>query len=303
MFENSSKIQNKPKQNITNNSHNISKIKPSNDKSIESGLKNECNQNNPNNIQNIHKDEKADGQCKFKDLIKKFDKTNNSQNIPNKKNEPNKPFILKTKKIFDQNYSDNTHNIPKSDKIIGNYPLEKTNSDKIQLYDYPIKESSFDKDLGLNAKKILFLGNAQEDFINTIINMFRNIEYKDEFRHKIKSLRESYDISSFNKTENIRIIRIPFGKEINENFIKKIISKLSQVHLVCYTFDKSVVELNLKQKKEIEFYKYLINFLNLRDKLIFLCDSKEELKNEEINEFINRFNLGKMKLYMKKIII
>ena len=121
--------------------------------------------------------------------------------------------------------------------------------------------------------------------------MFRNIEFKDEFRHKIKSLRESYDISSFNKTENIRIIRIPFGKEINENFIKKIISKLSQVHLVCYTFDKNVVELNLKQKKEIEFYKYLINFLNLRDKLIFLCDSKEELKNEEINKFINRFNI------------
>ena len=56
MFENSSKIQNKLKQNITTYSHNISKIKPSIGKSIESGLKNEHNQNNPNNIQNIHKE-------------------------------------------------------------------------------------------------------------------------------------------------------------------------------------------------------------------------------------------------------
>ena len=64
-----------------------------------------------------------------------------------------------------------------------------------------------------------------------------------------------------------------------------------KINLVCYTFNKNISDINPQQEKEIEFYKYLLSFLDLRDKLIFLCDSNEELKNEEINKFINKFNI------------
>ena len=64
-----------------------------------------------------------------------------------------------------------------------------------------------------------------------------------------------------------------------------------KIHLVCYTFDKNIKEINQEQKKEIEFYKYLINFLDLRDKLVFLCDSKEELNNDEIKNLLSKFNI------------
>ena len=64
-----------------------------------------------------------------------------------------------------------------------------------------------------------------------------------------------------------------------------------KIHLVCYTFDKNIKEINPEQKKEIEFYKYLINFLDLRDKLVFLCDSKEELNNDEIKNLLSKFDI------------
>ena len=121
---------------------------------------------------------------------------------------------------------------------------------------------------------------------------------KDEFRHKIdinniKAIKSSYDISSFDNSDYIRITSIPFCEVKNENYMKKIIMEISKmkVHLVFYTFDKNISNIDLEQEKEIEFYKYLIHFLELRDKLIFLCDSKEDLNNEEINQFINKFNI------------
>ena len=67
----------------------------------------------------------------------------------------------------------------------------------------------------------------------------------------------------------------------------------------CYTFDENIDNLNSEQQKEIEFYKNLIHFLNLSDKLIFLCDSKNELKDERINELINKFSTEEKKIEKK----
>ena len=194
---------------------------------------------------------------------------------------------------FDNNKN---QNIPKieNNKIIGNYLLKE--KENMKIYKYPKKESSFNISIATKAKKILFLGNAQESFINTFINIYRCIEFKDEFRHKIdfnKTIKNNYDISSFDNTDYIRITSIPFGEEINENYIKKIISDISKmkIHLVCYTFNKNISDINPQQEKEIEFFKYLLSFLDIRDKLIFLCDSNVELTNEEINKFINKFNI------------
>ena len=168
---------------------------------------------------------------------------------------------------------------------------------KMKIYKYPNK--TFPQTDSNIAKVLLFLGNAQECFINTLINIYRNIEFKDEFRYKIdlKDINKYCDIRAFDrkKNDNIRIISIPFCKEKNENYIQVLLDIFkmprSRFNLICYTFDENINDLSSDQLNEIEFYKYLINYLDLRDKLIFLCSSKEELKNEEIQKFINRFNV------------
>ena len=180
----------------------------------------------------------------------------------------------------------------KKSKIVGNVCLEEKG--KIKIYKYPKEKNN---SLLGGPRIILFLGDAQESFINTFINFYRCIEFKDEFRHKIiidlNDNNSNYLISSYEKESNkIKIISIPFCKEKDKSYIKLLpeISKMT-ISRVFYTFHKDVNNLTLEQKREIEYYKYLLHFLGLRDKLIFLCDSKEELKSEELNEFLKRFNI------------
>ena len=176
-------------------------------------------------------------------------------------------------------------------KIFGGEVLEEKQNMKI--YQYPDKK--FSSTLLQNAKVLLFLGNAQDCFINSFINIYRSIEFKDEFRYKIILTNKKiyYDIYSLDsKNKNIRIISIPFCKERNEEYINDLL-KIPRINLVCYTFDENINNLNEDNLKEIEFYKYLINYLDLNDKLIFLCSSKDELKAEEKKKFINRFNVEK----------
>ena len=86
----------------------------------------------------------------------------------------------------------------------------------------------------MKSKKILFLGNAQESFINTFINIYRSIEFKEEFRHKIdfnKNIKNNYDISFYDNTEHIRITSIPFDEEIKENYINNIILEIFKINI------------------------------------------------------------------------
>jgi len=163
--------------------------------------------------------------------------------------------------------------LPKTKIIYKSEVLEETQNMKI--YKYPNKP--FSSNVANNSKILLFLGNAQECFINTFINIYRDIEYKDDFRYKINlnDINMNCDIKSFNTgNKDIRIICIPFCKEKNENFLKLIL-KIDYINLVFYTFDENINDLNKDQLKEIEFYKYLLNYLDLKDKLIFLCSSKD----------------------------
>jgi len=209
------------------------------------------------------------------------------------KNSPKKD-IKKPNKVEKNNIEDsklnNTKNFPKNEKnkLVGNEHRDTIGDMKI--YEYKKEFSSTERQ---NAKRILFLGNAQKSFINTFINIFRGIEFKENFRHKIYEQRSNYDISSFINSDKIRIISIPFCNEKNEKYVKEFLLEISKmkIYLVCYTFDKNINGLTLEQKKEIEFYKYLIHYLGLKEKLIFLCDSKEELKNEEIKKFLDKFNI------------
>ena len=63
--------------------------------------------------------------------------------------------------------------IPKSET------LEKINN--MIIYKYPNKP--FAQNVANNSKILLFLGNAQECFINSFINIYRGIEFKDDFRY------------------------------------------------------------------------------------------------------------------------
>ena len=88
---------------------------------------------------------------------------------------------------------------------------KKDNPDKIIGKIGNLELHAFQKDNVINPKNILFLGNAQECFINTFINIYRSIEMKDEFRHKIdikniKAIKTSYDISSFDDSDYIRVL-------------------------------------------------------------------------------------------------
>ena len=205
----------------------------------------------------------------IQDRLKLFDKNSQRRNTVTTTNFMN-PLSQKFKIIRDSQILEETQNM--------------------KIYKYPNKP--FPINIANNSKILLFLGNTQESFINSFINIYREIEFKDEFRYKIDNINMNCDIYSFDNKNNIRIIRIPFCKEKNENYIKDLL-KIMSINLVCYTFDENINDLNEDQLKEIEFYKYLINYLDLNDKLIFLCSSKNELKSEEMQKFINRFNAEK----------
>ena len=61
--------------------------------------------------------------------------------------------------------NENNQNIQKFEKakIIGDDLFEK--KENMKIYKYPKKESSFKTGIAMKAKKTLFLGNAQESFI------------------------------------------------------------------------------------------------------------------------------------------
>ena len=131
----------------------------------------------------------------------------------------------------------NLKNIKKS-KIVGNDYLDKKGN--IKLYKYPYQNKITSPKGG--AKRILFLGDAQECFIDTFINSFRNIEFKDEFRHKIKiDLNDTvfnFVISLFeNENQKIQIISVPICKEKNKSYIE-LLSEISNltIYRVIYSF-------------------------------------------------------------------
>ena len=86
-------------------------------------------------------------------------------------------------------------------KILENSEILSEEECNMIIYKYP--NIPFSKNENNNSKIILFLGNAQECFINTFINIYRNISFKDKFRYKFdsKDLLSNktmiYDIKSY----------------------------------------------------------------------------------------------------------
>ena len=189
-------------------------------------------------------------------------------------------------------------------KIIKGSTIISEENPNLKIYAYPNK--GFSPTEKNNSKIIVFLGNAQESFINTFINIYRDISFEEKERYKIdfKNKNENtimtYDIKPYDKKKknsNISIISIPFAKEKDENYIKALISIFTtakaRINLICYTFEETT-DLDLNQLSEIEFFKYFLNYLEVRDKLLFLCSSgKEQDNNQVMNLFKNKFDIDR----------
>ena len=103
--------------------------------------------------------------------------------------------------------------------------LEK--NDKIEIYQYPsIPKFKFNKTQKQNCKMILMIGNGQNSFINSFINIYSKISYNIKFRNSIGKTEDNdikiFDIKSRlgEKNNDIEIISIPHMEKEN-NDLKK----------------------------------------------------------------------------------
>jgi hypothetical protein len=187
---------------------------------------------------------------------------------------------------------------PKSKILKGSIIISDENSEMI-IYKYP--NIPFSKTENNNCKILLFLGNAQRAFINTFINIYSDISFKDNLRYIIESNESNeniknnfliYDIRAKTKSKNynIKIICIPYMVEKNDNFINSLIDILknklprNKINLVCVTLDEKNIYL---EESEIIFYKLIINLFSLRDKVLFLFSSNQSNNNEYKNKIVD----------------
>ena len=119
-----------------------------------------------------------------------------------------------------------------------------------------------------NAKILLFIGENQEGFINSIINIYSDVNYKDNFRYKIENnnLNETlrtYKVYSTNKEKDIFIISFPFFNRVEEIFnsgvMKDLLDKknIKNINYLFITVQKG----KFLDKKEFIFFIFLINLL------------------------------------------
>ena len=200
------------------------------------------------------------------DTIEKKEKSNNNIN-PNVPKKDRKQIILeKSTIISDEN----------PDKIIRKYP---------NLSSSP-----------RNNKILLFIGDNQEAFINTIINMYSNIEYKDNYRYKIEisdsngKLR-TYNIASISDSKDIFIISFPsfnrveelFNNEVMKNYIDLLKKNLiAGINYLFMTLEKD----KFLNKNELIYFLHFINLPfddKLKEKIIILFSSDKENKQMENN--------------------
>ena len=152
-------------------------------------------------------------------------------------------------------------------------------------------------------KILLFIGENQEAFINTIINMYSNIEYKDNYRYKVESTNldnklRTYNIASISDSTDIFIIAFPsfnrveeiFNNEVMKNYIdsqKK--NSITGINYLFITVDKNKV-LN---KNELIYFLQFINLPfdeKLKERIILLFPSEKENKQEHNNNNNNNNN-------------
>ena len=167
------------------------------------------------------------------------------------------------------------------------------NKEKFTIYKYP--DFQFSPEENNNSKIILLIGNFQNYFIDTFITIYSNIQYNDNFRYSIGKIDNNnnniliYNIKSRGQEKNydIKIISFPRIEKMDEIFKTNVIElfkeKIPQnsIHLICFTFEENKEGLNIHEKI---FYKFLINLLDFKVKLIFLItldQIKDDINNNK----------------------
>ena len=230
------------------------------------------NQNNNSSNQekkpNIKKFDKNPNTLEKKDKKEKFDNSTDSS-LPKK--ERKQIIFEKSSVISEEN----------SDKIIRKYPNLPSNP--------------------RSNKIILFIGDNQEAFINTIINMYSNLDYKDNYRYKIESTAmndklRTYNIASISDNKDIFIIAFPYFNRVEEIFINDVIKDyidlsnkklITRIDYLFITVEKD----KILNRNELIYFLHFINLSfdeKLKERIIILFPSDKESKQGENNkEIIN----------------
>jgi len=189
----------------------------------------------------------------------------------------------------------------------GSEILSKENPDMI-IYKYP--SIKFSRNVGENCKILLFFGENKDMFINSFINIYRDITSEDKFRYKLvpnntNKLLDIYDIKARSFKYNAKIICFNnFIKnkkdylnyetmlELCNLFINDKITK--KMHYLFITLD----ELKKLDKYELTFFYLFINLFTkekIKNKIMVLYSSNKfnENMNANINIINNLFNYEK----------
>ncbi len=189
---------------------------------------------------------------------------------------------------------------PKSKIIPGSDTILEENKN-FKIYKYPKVE--FSQIESNNCKTLLMIGNAQNDFINSFINVYSNISYEDKIRYS-NDLKENkvfitYNIKSKTQDKNydIKIISVPNLDKDNTSLKKYLIELFenkiprNKLHYICFYFKENKIELNEFEKA---FYRFFINLFDFKDKLLFLIslnqNDKHNINNYSIHQFLNSNN-------------
>ena len=212
---------------------------------------------------NIKKFDKKLNTLEKKDEKEKF---NNSTNSSLPKKERKQIILEKSSVISEEN----------SDEIIRKYPNLPSNP--------------------RNNKIILFIGDNQEAFINTIINMYSNLDYKDNYRYKVETnamndkLR-TYNIASISDNKDIFIIAFPYFNRVEEIFINDVmkdyidLSNKKLITRIDYLFI-TVEKDKILNRNELIYFLHFINLSldeKLKERIIILFSSDKESKQGNNN--------------------
>ena len=203
--------------------------------------------------------------------------------------------INSKRKIFEEPKTENepTINIKKEEpKILERSKIISKENEDMIIFQYP--NEKFIKQKADNSKIIIFIGDHPEQFINTFINMYRDIYYEDKFRYQIdenklnnkykiyyiKARNTRYDliaISIPNKFENGEIMTDILNIFDNEKIPKKI-------NLFCITLE----EKDQLYDKGIITFLAMINIFeeeSIKNKIMVLYSKNDSTsQNNEINK-------------------
>ena len=235
-----------------------------------------------------------------------MEKGNNAPNNVAKFSAERMAFLNQLNQNALRNQQNLNTSIKKEEKILKNSPIISKDDPNMLMYGYP--DIKFSKNVNENCKIILFFGENKEMFINTLINIYRDITFEDKFRYKLQTsnsngLFQIYNIKARSFKYHLKIICFP-------NFIqnKKDLLKYETILELLDLFDKNKIPnrihyifITLEETKkfdnnEITLFYLFINLFHkekLKDKIMILHSTNNfgEIQQQNLQLINNLFKL------------